>query len=265
LSYEKRYASIILYIVATAVVVIVAYRVGYQVASFPPASLLAQTPAGTISPAGSIIIPVSIVSLREDASSSPSVSVEYPQFPSLGADLNSAIASSTLGRLAYFRRTADENQIARQATGGASASLPPDAYSFTATWEPALIDPDQVSFIERYDSYTGGANEQQEVQTFNYDIPGHRLLSLADLFPGVPDYLDQISALAREQLTETMVQSSQGNAPTDMIDAGTQPTVQDFSDFTFTDNEVTFYFPKYAVAPGSFGEQRAVIGRDAIK
>ena len=37
--------------------------------------------------------------------------------------------------------------------------------------------------------------------------------------------------------------------------------LENFSNFTFTDNSITVYFPKYAVAPGSFGEQEISIPR----
>ncbi|MDE2037817.1 MAG: DUF3298 domain-containing protein [Patescibacteria group bacterium] len=216
-------------------------------------------------PAGASVTPLDIVSMKEDASTSPSVSVEYPQFPSLPRALNDAIASATLSRLASFRTASAETEIAREATGGPSAALSPSDYSFIASWQPAQIGGRYVSFIERYDSYTGGANENQEVQTFAYDASAKRSLSLGDLFPGVPDYLAQISALSRQQLTGSLDQASAGYAPVSMIEAGTAPDPANFRYFTFTDDVVTIYFPKYAVAPGSFGEQHVTISRSSIK
>ncbi len=222
---------------------------------------VAKAPLGTS-------VPMTLVTIHEDASTSPSVSVEYPQFPSLPADLNTAIASSTLSRLAQFRQEAADNAAARAATtpadSNASADIPMSDYSFIASWQEAQVNDRYVSFIERYDLYSGGANENQEVQTFNYDVTGKQMMTLADLFPNVPDYLNKISDATRQQLTASMEQASNGNVPTDMLDAGTLPTADNFANFTFTDDLVNLYFPKYAVAPGAFGEQHATIVRSSI-
>ena len=252
-------------IVAACLVAVIAFFAGYAVA---PRQAEAPTTATALlgAPPDAIIIPISIVSIRETASSSPTVTIEYPQFPSLSADLNSAIASSTLSRLAQFRTDEAANEAARLATAppgtSDSAAVSPSAFSFITTWQPAQVNSAYVSFIERYDSFVGGANEDQESETFNYDVAAHRMVSLADLFPGVPDYLQQISAMAREQLTSSMNQASNGSIPADMLDAATAPTADSFADFTFTDYEITIYFPKCDAAPCSFGEQSVTIPRN---
>ena len=117
----------------------------------------------------------------------------------------------------------------------------------------------------RYDSFSGGANENQDLQTYNFDLTKRAPIFLADLFGSSPNYLATISKLVRNDLKQSLSVASDGNTPTDMINAGTEPTVENFSDFTFTDYTVTFYFPKYAVAPGSFGEQKVTLPRSAIK
>ena len=233
-------------------------------------------------PSDAVTMPMNIVSIREVASTSPAVTVEYPQFPSLSTGFNAEIASSTLSRLAEFRQEAADNQAARLATdpldqsvngnlGGntsappASAELSPSDYSFIASWQPAQMNGAYVSFVERYDSFVGGANEIQDIQTFNYDVADQRTISLADLFPNAPDYLQQISTNVRQQLADSMNAASNGNVSTDMLDAGTAPTADDLSDFTFTQYEITLYFPKCAVAACSFGEQQATIVRSEVK
>src|ERR1035437_7025674 len=90
----------------TAVVVaIFAFILGYAIAP-----RISKAPSSTDvlsnAPANSSAIPVSIVSLREDASSSPTVIIEYPQFPSLSKDFNEDIATSVTSRLADFRKEA---------------------------------------------------------------------------------------------------------------------------------------------------------------
>ncbi len=249
-------------IFAGIIVAVIAFFIGYSVGP-----KVASAPANT--PNNSIVIPVSIVTIYENASTSPSVSVEYPQFPSLPASFNVAIASSTMSRLADFRQEVADNSAARDATannmpGEPGASLPMSSYSFIATWQLTQINSRYVSFIIRYDSFVGGANENQELVTFNYDVAAHKVITLGDLFPSRPDYLKAVADIARSQLTESLGSASNGNVPTEMTNAGTQPVTDNFSDFTFTDYIVTFYFPKYAVAPGSFGEQHVDIPRSAV-
>jgi len=216
-------------------------------------------------PQGATATPMTIVSIEETASTSPTVTIEYPQFPALPAALNSAIASATMSRLAAFRETAAETMKARAATGDAAAVIPASAYQFIAYWQPSQINSRYLSFIERFSSYAGGANGNEQLQTFNYDIARHSFVSLADLFPDAPDYLATVAAMARSQLANSMNSASAGHAPLAMMDAGTAPTPANFRNFTFTNDLVTIYFPKYAVAPGSFGEQHVTIIRRSVK
>ncbi|HUX21933.1 MAG TPA: DUF3298 domain-containing protein [Spirochaetia bacterium] len=216
-------------------------------------------------PAGAYATPMTIVSIVETASTSPTVTIEYPQFPKLPTALNDAIASATMSRLAGFRKTASETMKARAATGDSAAVIPYSAYHFMASWQPSQVNSRYISFIERYGSYAGGANGNEQLQTFNYDIARRGFVSLADLFPDAPDYLATLASTVRSRLASSMNSASAGHAPLSMMDAGTAPDTANFKNFTFTNDLVTIYFPKYAVAPGSFGEQHVTIIRSSIK
>ncbi len=216
---------------------------------------------------GSDTIGMTLVALHEDASNTPRVSIEFPQFASVSDDFNADIASSTIGRLEEFKRTIAENDMARKATSapGHSDEIPPNAYSFDASWQAAQINARYVSMIMRYDSYAGGANENQEIQAFNYDVAARKQVTLDSLFAGVPNYLPKISELAQSQLSDLLSAASPGYVPGDMLEEGIALRPENFRYFTFNAYAVTFYFPKYAVAPGAFGEQKAVIPLNAIK
>lgn len=214
-----------------------------------------------------VVIPVNIISIDQHASTSPSISIEYPQFPSFSKEWNAAIVSSTENRLKQFNADVADNTKARGRFAGAtpSAAIPMSAYTFIAAWQPAQITRRYVSFVEHYDSYSGGANGDQDVQTFNYDAAAKKAVTLDDLFGSVPAYLSKISILARTELIQSLGANSNGNIPTDMVNAGTEPVPDNFANFTFTDQSVTFYFPKYAVAPGSFGEQQVTFPRSSVR
>lgn len=266
-------------VIASIIVSVVAFSLGYGSAprsakapignsAAQPAPAKPQTGSAASMPAGAISIPVSVVSLREKAPGRPTIEIEYPQFPAAPAAFDEEIASSTLSRLAEFRAEVRDNQAARAAnspkgSAGAPTDMPADAYSFAATWTATRIDGQYISFVARYDSYAGGANGRQEIQTFNYDLANGRVVQLSDLFSSSDKsgYLAQISREVRSELADSMNAASDGGVSKEMLDAGTAPIADNFKNFTFTDHTITFYFPKYAVAPGSFGEQTATIPR----
>lgn len=210
-------------------------------------------------------IPVSVEGVSETASTGPSISVEYPQFPTLPSHFNNDIRSAVMDRLTEFRKIAAENDAVRRATAKKGEVVRASDYSFVAKWQSAQINSRYVSFILRFDSYTGGANENQEIQTFNYDATSNKIMTVSDLLPGVSDTLGKMSAESRKQLIENLNKSSEGDAPIDQINSGTEPVFENFANFTFDDSVLKIYFPKYAVAPGSFGEQVVTIPINTIR
>lgn len=247
---EKKY---ILILIAVAVVCLVA---GYWLAL--PAQKVIAPEAG---------IPMSVISI-EDASSSQLYRIEgsYPQFGNVSSSFNAAIANYVETNLVQFENDSVANLQARLATmpSGTTNPLPPQSFSFIASWQPAQITDQYISIIVRLDYFNGGANETSLLQTFNYDVADGKMMTLTDVFPGVSNYLQQISGIAIQQLTSSENNSSDGNAALDMIQQGANPTVANYANFTFNDDVVTIYFPKYQVAPGSFGEQQATIVRSTI-
>lgn len=240
--------------------IIVALFVGYFIGK---PSKVADTGSAIVIK-GAKSTPIDIVSLRQNATSSPVVAIEYPQFPRLPSALNETIAKAVQDNLSDFRSSVAENESARAATSDSYAALPPNAYSFMVTWQEAEINDSYVSLIIRFDQYSGGTNENSTLMTVNYDVKNDKLLNITDIVSG-NDALREISTISREQLSNTLGIASDGNVSTDMLDAGTEPTLDNFSSFTFTDNIITIYFPKYAVAPGAYGEQKVTILRSAVK
>lgn len=251
---EYRIFVIILIILAAVVIIYTATERSGNV----------TTSSVSVAPNGSIVIPLSIVSMYDNASTSPQINVEYPQFSTLSESANSDIASATISRLNDFKSEV-KNTMAGRAAAGPDAVIATSSYTFLATWQPTQINDRYVSFIERYDSYSGGANENQDLQTFNYNVASGTPVTLQDLFPNVENLLQPISILVRQELHDSLSAASPGYNPDQMLNQGTAPTADDFANFTFTDDTITFYFPKYAVAPGAFGEQHVTLPRSDIK
>ena len=248
----KTIGRIILLIIIAAVVGAVFFYVDKKTSAKPSLSKPADQ------------APVVTETIREQASTTPQIAVEYPQFPSLAADFNAAIKSSVLGRLAAFRQESAEAYRARTTTAPVDQHISPSDFNFIAKWEPAQISASHVSFIIRFDSYTGGANENQELQTFNYDVKTGKMLSISDIASRT-DYLQVLSREARNQLTAHFKEVAGPNAPLDQMTASTTPDAGNFQNFTFTEKSVTIYFPKYSVAPGAFGEQKITLPLSEIE
>ncbi len=244
-------------------VVVIAAAIGFVAGkSYFSGQSTALVAGGQAIPAGAATTPVSVVSLFEPgASSSPMVSVEYPQFSGANSAFNQAISSSTLGTLADFRQSSSDNQALSQSNG--APIIPLSSYTFNASWQNAQVNSRYISFVERYSYWNGGASEINDLQTFNYDVGSGKIMTLADLFPNFPDYLKRIARTAKQQLSENLNAGSSGDAfLTEMINEGTQPTVDNFQLFTFTDFSVTLYFPQCSVAACSYGEQKVTLPRD---
>ncbi len=109
-----------------------------------------------------------------------------------------------------------------------------------------------VSYLVAVSTYEGGAHPNTGYISFIYDETGNRL-ELADLFRSDANYLDRLSTLSRKEL------SAREFAEAGMIDAGTEPTVENFSVFIIENTGLTLVFSPYQVAPYAAGEQLVTI------
>ncbi|MGC9603522.1 MAG: DUF3298 domain-containing protein [Minisyncoccia bacterium] len=211
---------------------------------------------------------MSVVSVKDASSKLYAIDAEYPQFGGAPASFNSEIADFVNNRITEFKKASAENWQARQDTrpaGEPKQEFPAQPFYFESNWEPEQLNQNYISSIVRFSEYIGGANENQNLRTFNYDFVDKREVALADVFPGVPDYLQKISDIVRSSLTSQLDAASNGHVATDILNQGTEPTEENFSNFVFNDNVITFYFPKYQVAPGVFGEQYVPVLISSVK
>jgi len=209
----------------------------------------------------------SIVSVKENTKLY-TVDAEYPQFAGVSDSFNKSIADFAEGNISDFKSASAENWQARQDTtpaGEPKQEFPPQPFYLSFNWEPEQLNQTSISFIARFAEYVGGANEIQNLKSFNYDLKNQKEVALADLFPGVPDYLNKISDIVRSDLISALDAASGGHTSMEMLNQGTEPVLENFSNFVFNTQTVIFYFPKYQVAPGVFGEQNVPVSRMSIK
>lgn len=192
------------------------------------------------------------------------ISAEYPYFASMPADFNSKLKDLIASKAAEFKKAASDNWQMRR-NDPATPVYPDQPWPFTATWTAAQLNNRYISFVLRFDSFVGGANQIQEIYTFNYDLVNRRDVKLADLFIGRANYLQVISDYTiNALLSRFKIICGNNNVciPTDMINSGASAKEENYSRFAFDNNVLVIYFPKSQVAPAAAGEQDVFMPRN---
>lgn len=187
------------------------------------------------------------------------IRAEYPQFDQVPQGFNREIESFVTDRIDQFKKNNILSREMRKKIISPDEPMPEPVegpWPFNLTWSAQQLNARYISLAMRMSSFEGGANEIQEIKTFNYDLTKKKPVTLVDLFPGKPDYLKMISDYAKKDLTD---QLNNQNVPTDFITSGTEPKEENFSRFVFNDDKIIFYLPRYQVAPGAAGEQMVIM------
>lgn len=187
------------------------------------------------------------------------IDATFPQFEGVAPIFNQTIATVVTDVIADHKTQSELNQKSRVEFAAANGEAIPTAeqYPLYVKYEQVQVNPRYISMVMRIGGFTGGAHGYENIVTFNYDVAQQKIVSLADLFPNDPQYLTTLSQFAREQLRATLGDFAN---ETFIVD-GTNPTAENFKNFTFTDDVVTIYFTQYQVAPYAAGEQRVIYRR----
>jgi hypothetical protein len=114
--------------------------------------------------------------------------------------------------------------------------------------------------LVQYDEFSGGAHGSEDSVSFNYDMKAHRMMTIADLFPGNPGYLDKLSQTAVEALIADRKNATGESTVSDFelkwIGEGAGPKAENFDVFTTHENRLTIYFGQYQVGPYAIGMPR---------
>lgn len=136
------------------------------------------------------------------------------------------------------------------------------AYTLIANYESKLGDKyDTIVFLMSVDF--GGAHPNHFYRTVTFD-KNQSVISIEDFlkreFVGV-EVLDKISNLTREKISTKLAE----NVNQEMLNAGTDPDLDNFKNFYVDGEAVVFLFEPYAVAPYAYSTQEAKITFDEIK
>lgn len=248
-----------LFIVAIAVIAVVALIIFLNNSRTvtPEGAIQQQTTASAPQASQALAVEASTSTVSE-SDSFYDIKAAYPQFVGVSTSINNEVSSFMGGQISDFKKQAKDNWDARNATlatGEVASVNPPQPFDFVSNWTPVQVNNQYISFVENIYFFAGGAHGINEVRTFNYDITQGKDITINDFLSQPQQSLQKLSQLAdqkvADQLTKNNVQVNgiiQG-----MIQDGTQPTVNNYSNFSFTKDSLIIYFQQYQVAPGYLG------------
>jgi GH25 family lysozyme M1 (1,4-beta-N-acetylmuramidase) len=93
--------------------------------------------------------------------------------------------------------------------------------------------------------------------TLNYDFPRLEQVELSQLFKAGVPYLEKVAALVRPALEQALKRTEDFDQP--VFEAGTQPRIENYQNFTLDSVGITFYYDPYQVAAYAAGPQKITI------
>lgn len=199
--------------------------------------------------------------------------VKYPSFSNVPDSFNATIEQSVLDAAANHVQEASDNWQARYDTQTASTSeaeritktpAVDDKVPFYAKYTVLQANNSIVSVVIHVGGFTGGAHGYDNIMTFNYNVVAGKVITLADVYAGNPEYLQTVSILTRADLEKqfTANDTFDDNVAV-MLKEGTSPSEDNFKNFTITDiagkRSIIFYFDQYQVAPYVYGQPTVVL------
>ncbi len=141
-----------------------------------------------------------------------------------------------------------------------------DTYQYMLTYKPYLNGSIfSVKFSKN--SYTGKIDRKNYVDGFVYNLNDGKKLELTDVFDANTDYLNTISALAKEYLLRNeVVRQSMDEAEAEaLFEKGTAPEIQNYSNFVVCADKLIFFFNRNTVAAGEVGTLEVSIPLTAMQ
>lgn len=210
-----------------------------------------QTTGGAVSP--------TMVSVDED-SFLLGISGSYPQFTQASDVFNKKIADIITTDISGFKTQVDLDYQARLKIGGEEFKKQfenGDLYNYQVKTDIIQSNANYISAVVHYGGDGTGAHGYENIATFNYDVKKQKELTLTDFIT-----LTEASAASRIQLTRDIgLDNNPDKDIVAMLQDGTNPILENFKSFTFTDRNITIYFAAYQVGPYALGKPTVTIPR----
>lgn len=197
------------------------------------------------------------------------IKADYPQFANIGTVFNQKITDFISNKIDAFKRDADENWEARNATLLPEEYFsvnPQEPFNFITDWKPAQVNGEYISFIITIYYFTGGAHGINEVYAFNYDVVNKKEITISDFLNSSGENFKKLSDLAIQE-SLLYLKSNVGSVDESMeawVKDGAGPEWENYKDFNFKDNAMIIYFQQYQVAAGAVGPVTITLPKDLL-
>lgn len=183
------------------------------------------------------------------------IDVTYPSFSGLSDSetekvINSMILQEMEQAILEFK---DEVNQTEQNLINVPPAIQNAINEFYITFKVIRADDKIISVQFSIMDYQAGMDHPNNYNmVFNYDVPGKRILTTADVFNINSDYLTVLSNLTKEQLQTRFKDNPYAG---DFINEGTAPKAENFQLFTVGTGTLNIIFNPYQVAPYYAGTQ----------
>jgi hypothetical protein len=139
------------------------------------------------------------------------------------------------------------------------------SYTLTTEYSGGFANGGIISLTMYIENWAGYVHPDRGTLQFNYDLKAGKELKLKDLFVGRVNYLKRLSEESRKQLQHMSLNCSGQEGLTPQAEAGTQPQIENFSEWTLSSEGLAITFKAYQIGPGCLGMKHIVIPFDSLK
>lgn len=187
------------------------------------------------------------------------IQIKYPEFfnssfPESEVMANEFLQSLFLGQVSVFKADLAENII----------DFPGAKSAFSTDYEEIMLTDSLASIkFDNYQYGAGAAHPNSFYSVFNYDFEKNREIDLAELFNPNSDFLPIISEIAFQDLKNQLKETDSFVQET--IKNGLVPIKDNFKNFVFDKDKITFLFDPYQLGAYAIGPRSVEISYDQLK
>ena len=128
----------------------------------------------------------------------------------------------------------------------------------TITYDITHYSEQTVTILFKKYLFTGGEWGEPSIQSFTFDLPSQKQISLQDIFYENSDYLNSLSVI-----TLTELKKNKEFAESEVLKARTEPSKDNFSQFSLLEDAIVLYFQPFLGETG-YSDTKSVAIKKAV-
>ncbi|MBA9028016.1 MULTISPECIES: polysaccharide deacetylase family protein [Bacillaceae] len=166
-------------------------------------------------------------------------SVSYPSLHIKKID--QSLKTYVKKEIANYQQTLAQNAISKNIST-----------ELTITYDITHYSEQTVTILFNKYIFTGGKWGEPSIQTFTFDLPSKKQISLQDIFYENSDYLNSLSMIAFTELKQ-----NKNLTELEQLKEKTKPSIENFSEFSLLENTIVLYFQPF-LKPTGYSEPQSI-------